>query len=258
MGLFGKKDKAAQAGNGAGGRRTQAIPHVAAPAAGSMEANAQVRKLSRIAGLLAALAVAGLGFGVSAVATTNATLEHAQADQKTVVVAKADVKAGTKLTAEQVELQSVPAAYRTGASLESADAVVGKLATVDIAKGQQLSAADFGGGDASSSLSARVSSGKVAVCVDLATAEGFSGELLVGDKLSVYDTKEMADQGPDIAALTDDATVVALGGKGDNSAESYTTATLEVSASQAKAITSAKADGGVSLVLHPRASVQHE
>ena len=103
-----------------------------------------------------------------------------------------------------------------------------------------------------------MSSGKVAVCVDLATAEGFSGELLVGDKLSVYDTKEMADQGPDIAALADDATVVALGGKGDNSAESYTTATLEVSASQAKAITSAKADGGVSLVLHPRASVQHE
>ena len=103
MGLFGKKDKAAKAGNAAGGRQAQAIPHVAAPAAGSMEANAQVRKLSRIAGLLAALAVAGLGFGVSAVATTNATLERAQADQKAVVVAKADVKAGTKLTAEQAE-----------------------------------------------------------------------------------------------------------------------------------------------------------
>lgn len=250
--MFGKakKEKTEEA-------QGAAIPHVAGPGDAAMDANAKVKKLSRMAGALAFLAVLGLGFGVSAVATTTATLVEAQADQAQVLVAKADVKAGTRLTADMVEQQAVPAAYRSSAAVADSSAVVGKVAAVDIAQGEQVSAADFSGSATSSALASRLDSGKVAVCVDLTTANGFSGSLLVGDTVSVYGTKQMANEGSSAPALADDAAVIALGGSG-NSSSSYATATFSVTAAQAKAITAAKADGGVSLVLHPAASEKHE
>lgn len=246
--MFGnsRKNKAQQQ------QPAQAIPHVAAPSQGTVQANAQVKKLSRIAGVLAALAVAGAGFGASAVATTNATLSAAKADQQAVVVAKQSVKAGTKLTSDMIEMKNVPAAYRSAAATSDASAVVGKLAAVDLGQGEQLSASDFGGDESAQTLSVRIAADKVAVCVDVTAANGFSGELLVGDKVSVYNTKDMSEQGPSSAALAEDATVVSLGGASDNSSSSYATATLEVTPGQSREITAAKADGGVSLVLHPK------
>lgn len=247
--MFGNARK-----DGAPKAPSQAIPHVTAPSQGAVQANEQVKKLSRIAGVLAALAVAGAAFGVSAVATTNATLAQARADQQAVIVAKQPVKAGTKLTSDMIEVKNVPAAYRSGSSTSDASEVVGRLAIVDLGQGEQLSASDFGGDESAQTLSVRIAPGKVAVCVDVTAANGFSGELLVGDVVSAYSTKEMSDQGPSSPALADDAKVVSLGGAADNSSSGYATATLEVTPAQSREITAAKAAGGVSLVLHPKAA----
>ncbi len=55
-----------------------------------------------------------------------------------VVVAKEDIKAGTILTSEMVEEIMVPRSRKLPASAGSLDAVIGKLVTVDLVKGEQV------------------------------------------------------------------------------------------------------------------------
>ena len=55
-----------------------------------------------------------------------------------VVVAKEDIKAGTILTSEMLEEIMVPRSRKLPASAGSLDAVIGKLVTVDLVKGEQV------------------------------------------------------------------------------------------------------------------------
>lgn len=223
------------------------------PMAQAIEANARVKKVSRAAAALAALAVAGACFGAVSIATTNAAMAEEHADQRAVAVAKSDVKAGTVLTADMVASQDVPAKYRTQASLDDASAVVGKRAVVDVAAGTQLAASQFAADDAASALSRRIPDGKVAVTVDLSAANGFDGQLTVGDAVAVYSTAALKDGEDGLVCRS--AEVASLGANVDGGA-SYATATLAVTEAEAQRVSQAKADGGVSLVLSPRAAGQ--
>ena len=228
-------------------------PRGAAPAGGSA-GEARVRKLSKLCGGLVAVAVAGAGLGAYGVATSAATTDRYEANSAKVLVASADVKAGEVLTADKLAELEVPATFRSDGSLTPDDSKIVKdtVATVDIAKNQQITASMTANASNESRLSASIDSSKVTVTYDSDASTGMAGLLRKGDHIWLFKTVQAADGSYMTQTVVDDCTVVALGSsmkEGDESGSGYASVTVAVTPDQAREVEVAKREGTLAAAL---------
>jgi len=101
-----------------------------------------------------------------------------------VVVAKVQIGPGTRLTAELVEVRSIPAQARPRGAFGQTEEVVGRLVAVARAPGDLITEAVLGE-SAQAGLPAQLSEGHVALAVHVDMASGVAGLLRPGQLVSV-------------------------------------------------------------------------
>jgi len=101
-----------------------------------------------------------------------------------VVVAKVPIGPGTRLTAELIEVRSIPAQGRPRGAFGQTEEVVGRLVAVARAPGDLITEAVLGE-SAQAGLPAQLSEGHVALAVHVDMASGVAGLLRPGQLVSV-------------------------------------------------------------------------
>jgi pilus assembly protein CpaB len=102
-----------------------------------------------------------------------------------VVVASQDISAGTKVTADMLEIATLPSkGIITGALLDKT-AAVGLVSRYPMAKGEQFSADKLGQGSSDKTFSDVVPDGKRAVSVDVDEKTSVGGLIVAGDHVDV-------------------------------------------------------------------------
>ncbi len=156
-----------------------------------------------------------------------------------VTIATHDVDAGTTLTAADLELTQMPAAFAPPGSVPSEEAAIGLVAQTSIAEGEALSRARLG----RSLLAGSVGPGRLVVTAGFSSVpEG----LTTADRVDVFATFGGARPftelvGEDLRVLRIDPTTNALGDAG-------TMVTLDVDAATARQLLQADATGTLALV----------
>lgn len=217
---------------------------------------ARVKTLSSIAGVSVAIALFGAGYGIWANASANAAIALSNEGTTPTLSAKAEIKAGDTLEASMFEVKNVPEVFRVQGALDQSalsgsDAIVGKLALVDIAVGSQLTAGAIAGGGTSTSLAAAIDPGTEAITVAVDAESGFAGALHQGDRVRVMSIDEAATGEVISNTLITSARVVALDAQLSGTDTLYTSVTLCATPEQADAIRIAQASSKISLALIP-------
>lgn len=171
----------------------------------------------RIALLIAALIIAGLGTGLvyAYVKSADDRAIEAQAPV-TVLVAKLPIAAGTRVldaaNAGSFEAQEFPAESVAPGALSSVDALIDAVAVAPIFPGQQVLSAMFGTTAANSAVtSLPLPAGKIAVSVQFGDPQRVAGFVVPGSDVVVFLSGVIGD-GPDTTrVLIPRATVVAAG-----------------------------------------------
>jgi len=163
-------------------------------------------------------------------------------------IARGDLFHPTQILAKQV----------TAGAIADTAALSGKVATVNIYPGQQLTLADF---STSGDLSTQLGPNDRAVSIPLALGPGLVGEVQDGDHVDIYGTFEVTQSAgqtvPITKLLVADATVLragsvasggALGGSSSNPSQT-SDVTVKVSVSQAAELAFSSTQGSVWMML---------
>lgn len=228
----------------------------AGPAAGGRAASeARVRSLSKVCGGLVAVAVAGAGLGTFGVATSQSTTAKYTADAQQIVVATADIPAGQTVPADKLATMEVPASMRTSGAVAADDLadIVGKVATLNIHKNEQLTKSMTANPNNSSKLSDELGSGKVAVTISSDEENGLAGLLTKGDHIKLTTAEQTADGSWTTLTLVADCEILALGGDITGQAQggsgSYTSITVGLDKQTADTVKSAQKAGNIGVTL---------
>ena len=141
--------------------------------------------LALIAGLIAAIIVFAV---VSGSDDNGGTVSSSTVPA---VTASQQIGAGTEITEEMVKVMDVPEDLLIGGSLKDTELVVGEVARVTIASGEQITTAKLGTAVPDKGLSGVIPVGMrgVAIEVDQVTAVG--GLLLPGDRVDIVITTKL-------------------------------------------------------------------
>jgi pilus assembly protein CpaB len=137
--------------------------------------------LALIAGLIAAIIVFAVVSGDSDGGSVTSTTVPA-------VTASREITAGTEITEEMLSVTDVPEDLVISGSLEDTEAVVGEVARVTIAEGEQITTAKLGTVTPDDGLSGVIPVGMRAVAVEVDQATAVGGLLLPGDRVDIIRT----------------------------------------------------------------------
>lgn len=213
----------------------------------------RAKRLAVVAAASAAVAVASVGYGMWAVASSRAATEAVAADLVPTAVATEAIGAGETIADGQIKLVEVPRAFRSEGALDAVtlsegSTVVGSKAVVDIPAGSQIVpglVAGVAGGDR---LAASLSSGTEAVTVAVDTETGLAGQIRPFDTVRVVSTETAASGEALLRTVCERALVISTGGGSDDLAGTGAI-TLAVSPEEANAVREAQFAGHVSFVL---------
>ncbi|HEV2764125.1 MAG TPA: Flp pilus assembly protein CpaB [Pyrinomonadaceae bacterium] len=208
--------------------------------------------------LLVVLAGAAL-FGLAAAVLVSRYLSNAQAYANslgTVVVAKVDVPAGTKLIPEQLSVAQFPQNAMPDGTFESLDKAVGRVAVVNIAAREPVTDYKLAPEGSAGGLSAIIPEGYRAMTVKVDDVVGVSGFLQPGalvDVVVVINPTEQ-HQNPISKIVLQNVKVLASGQnidrpKDDREASTVKAVTLQVTPEQAEKLALASMEGKLQLVM---------
>lgn len=224
----------------------------AQPAATQKQALRRSKSLAAVAGAAVAVALASVGYGTWATASSRAAVEEATAGALPTLVAVSDIRAGDRISIESVEVKEVPRAFRPQGVLGAeafADGGGQGRALVDIPAGAPIAASFVTGSQGDGRLSAELEAGKEAVTIAVDAETGLAGRIRPYDAVRVV-TVEGASAGMSLLeTICDRARVVAVGEEASIGEAAYTSVTVEVSHDEADAVREAQYAGRVSLVL---------
>lgn len=173
-----------------------------------------------------------------------------------VVVAKADIPPGSELTADQLTYGQISTDGASDRVFTSIDAVVGRVAEVDMVKGQTILAPMLAATGSGSGLQALVPVGMRAITIEVNEFSGVAGMLTPGCRVDVVVTlREGNAEGSVARTIVENVKVTAVGSRVSGSSEEQAqqevskSVTLLVSPDQAEAIELAAATARPRLVL---------
>lgn len=199
-----------------------------------------------------AVALASVGYGTWATASSHAAVEEATSGALPVLVAAADIRAGDRISTESFDVKEVPRAYRSDGALGAevlADGSVQGRALVDIPAGSLVSSSFVTGVQGDGRLSAELAAGMEAVTVAVDSETGLAGHVRPYDAVRVVSVEGASAGTSLLDTICERARVVAVGEEANAGEISYTSVTVEVSSDEADAVREAQYAGKVSLVL---------
>lgn len=104
------------------------------------------------------------------------------------VFAKVDIPLGTVITADKLEVRTLPVEQRDATAFPSDSLVVGKLAAVPLAAGKQLVASDFSGDAAQAAVAQNLPKGLRAVAIKVDEVAGAGTLINTGDHVDLIAT----------------------------------------------------------------------
>ncbi|HEX8687954.1 MAG TPA: Flp pilus assembly protein CpaB, partial [Pyrinomonadaceae bacterium] len=200
-------------------------------------------------------------FGLAAAVLVSRYLANAQAytrNLNTVVVAKVDVPAGTKLIAEQLTTAQFPPNAVPDGTFDSMDKLVGRVAITNIAAREPLTDFKLAPEGSAGGLSAVIPEGFRAMTVKVDDVVGVSGFLMPGALVDVVVVINPNDGGlrqdPISKIVLQNVKVLANGQnidrpKDDREAASVKAVTLQVTPEQAEKLALAATEGKLQLVM---------
>lgn len=150
--------------------------------------------LALAAGLIAAIIV----FVVVSESGNNSSSSTSSSGTVPVVVAAQSISAGTKITDDMVKVSNVPESVLVRGAYDKTDVVVGDVAKVSIAEGEQFTSAKLGLPVPKEGLGGVVPAGMRAVSVDVDEVTAVGGNLLPGDHVDILSTTRI-DGAPGLA-----------------------------------------------------------
>lgn len=111
-------------------------------------------------------------------------------NRESVVVAKQNISAGSEITANEITIEKVAAAYVADSASKEINKVIGQTALVDIYKGEQIIGGRFGMPESVPAASRTISDGKLAIAVAVDEVSGVGGGIRPGDRVDVFVTFE--------------------------------------------------------------------
>lgn len=191
------------------------------------------RRLCVTCGLLGALAVGGLGFGLWQSATAASTIETYEGNLTTVVAVQTDVPAGTVISDANLITVQVPKRYVPSDACTDKEDVSGHMAVANLTKEQPISLSAVQGSSQPATIVGAPESGHVAYMLSLSGANAMSPLLHVGDRVDVL-AGSSDTQG---AVIASEVRVLALDGRlSGGSSDGYSSVTLELTDQQAQDI----------------------
>lgn len=103
----------------------------------------------------------------------------------TVVVAKSDLAAGTRLTADLLEEKRIPKGAVPEGAFPATDKVVGLVLTADRVRGDVITSYVAGDSSSAAGIPAQLSPNNVAIAVDVNQATGLAGIVRTGQRVTV-------------------------------------------------------------------------
>ncbi len=213
----------------------------------------RVKRLAAVAAASAAVALVSVSYGVWAAASAHAAVDEATAGAAPTLVAAADIKAGSVVSAAQMEVQSIPRSFRAQAALDESalaegGAVAGHRALVDIPAGSQITASLMTGTEGGG-LAGELKPGMEAVSLSVDTETGIAGQVRAYDTVRVVSVESGSSGASLLDTLCERARVLAVGEGASGEGSGYASVTVEVSPAQADAVREAQFAGRVSLLL---------
>ena len=203
----------------------------------------RVKIQGALTGVAVAAAIAGFGYAWVASTTAADQVAQATAGAQPVVVAAANIEAGTKITPEMLTTQEIPAAFCSDSVVKDASAIVGKTAVVDVAAGSQVSASSFTGSEAKS-LADALPEGKVAYTVGVDAESGVAANVHQGDYVDII-TRDA-----DARYVLRNIRVIALDSSlAETSDKGYSTIPLELTSEEVAQLQSTQAETSTRFVL---------
>ncbi len=151
--------------------------------------------LAVITGILVFVAIANTGGSDSKSNSSNATGTTGD-----VLVAKDNISAGTRLSADMFRVATFSAGDLVPGALSDPQAIVGQTTTVDIQKGQQLSQVHVAAATddkRAEQLAFKIPEGHRAVAMKVSKDTAIGGLLVPGDRVDVLVTVHEKDKGAD-------------------------------------------------------------
>jgi pilus assembly protein CpaB len=216
------------------------------------------------AGIFLAVAVlAAIGTALVLTRYLDARTAAARIPTVKVVVAAMDIPLATALRAEALRAVDWPAASRPDAAVSDPAALVGRVATANLAKGEAILEVKLASSEAGSGLAALLPSGMRAMSVRVDDIVGVAGFVHPGDHVDVIATMRAAEgsnQPPVSKIVLQGIRVLAVGkdvshaGKNEK-AVAATVATLMVTSDQSEKLALAATKGQILLSLRSRIDV---
>lgn len=207
-----------------------------------------VKPMSRICGILAALALCATAFAVWSQATSLQRYSVLEEQTREVVVATADILPGTMLGDSSVQVVAVPVSIVPADAIASKAEAVGKT-TVDAISAHSVITQGACASDEAATLAGRVESDKVAVTVGVTQQSGNAGLVHQGDYVTLLGAANNGDLTS--AVLAEHARVLAVDSNLDAHKDDYTSLTVEVGHAQALLVATAESHGDVMVALEP-------
>lgn len=205
------------------------------------------------------LVVLSVAFGLGAAWMANNWLNgrlNAGPDDnmQSVMVAAVEIPFGTMIETQHVALVRMPKGTAPDDSFDTADKVVGKIATFAMLRGDILRAARVAEHLGGSTLASLIDTSKRAVAVRVDDVVGVAGFLLPGNRVDVLATKRIGNSNNDAESKTilEDLRVLAV----DQTASTDKTqpvvvraVTLEMTSEEAEILVKAETEGRLQLAL---------
>ncbi len=182
----------------------------------------------------------------------------------TVVVAKVEVPARTRLGREMVGTRAIPAEYVSPTETTRVEDVIGKVTTVALLPGEDILPGQLAGSDEKTALAYRIPQGKRAMTVKVNEVIGVAGFPEPGDRVDllgtfgkdlagVDKTRMMVEDVLVLAVARDQQTAAGVKDKDKNKKDSRGTSsiTLAVSPEEAVRVAFAEERGALRLLLRP-------
>lgn len=212
----------------------------------------QVKRLSLITAMFAAVLIIALGYAIWTTLTTQSELASMSSNLRRVYVATEDIIPGTVIDESMVALDEIPMRYVTSDATDDISDILGRVSLINIAKQTQIDSSMVFGLGNNSSLATAINQDEYAVTITVSAETGVAGLLKQGDYVDIY-CLTGADEGVQGASLVlANVPVVALDSDLSNTGNmAYSTITLDVpTASDVTRILDAKQRGTLTCVLH--------
>lgn len=235
-----EKQRASAPAAGATTRQTESARRARRASAKDTAAEAARKRLTTIAGISIAVAIASVGISGWLAAKSAAAIGRVEGNQVKVVVAARDIPAGSTLTEADLELGEVPADYSPADATAKLSDLVGKKTITGQTKGMAVASSSVAASPSPASLPNAISEGYVGIMITLEPANGLTPLLAVGDRVDVVGgTTDGVVSSTSI--LAENARIVALDSSLTGTAgDGYQCVTVEVTEDQAIAIAAAQ------------------